>query len=274
MKKDEIDKALKYDSLSEAEKITGKSYKEDELTGKIGFMNHVLHSQKKNDLLNSVDDTTFSESEEEYLRKVTDFGFEILLKDEFETKEGKERFYIMFHRKYSILLSWDTFRGSRNGGKLYYNFIIPESGRFDMTSSGGCVNHSEKPYSYLFNQDITQHMLPDELRNTQPKWKTCDDWDEYDKQLKIWESKVDDYLLDKKLITIWSGDHDCREGLKHNMNKIAEQTTFLKKWVNQPFLWLLHHGDTEKADYDYKEINKERISRLPKDIQEIIKGQY
>ena len=125
-KEDQIDKGLKYDALSEAEKITGKSYKEDEMTQGIGFMNHMVHVKNMSELLSSVDDTMFCETEDEYLRKVSDFGFEVLLKDEFETDRGKERFYVMFHREYSILLCWDTFTGSRNSGNFYYNFSYNE----------------------------------------------------------------------------------------------------------------------------------------------------
>lgn len=134
-----IDKLLSYDSLQEAENFTGKSYKEDTLTRTLGL--HLLQKNtiEKEALLDSIDDTKFNETEEEYLRKVTDFGFETLVVLPFtNTHNVEERFYIMFHPEHSILLSWDTFtweddgswakvgkevpKPDRNGGNIYFNW--------------------------------------------------------------------------------------------------------------------------------------------------------
>ena len=38
--------------------------------------------------------------------------------------------------------------------------------------------------------------------------------------------------------------------------------------------WYKRSGDTKKERYDYKTINSERIAKLPKDIQELIKNRF
>ena len=68
-----------------------------------------------------------------------------------------------------------------------------------------------------------------------------------------------------------AGDHDCREALIHNMNQLRANGNFLKVWRKSPFMWLLHFGDTEDKNYDYKKINAERIAMLPQHVQDAIK---
>lgn len=69
---------------------------------------------------------------------------------------------------------------------------------------------------------------------------------------------------------VWIGDHDCREALIHNLNKLNNRGEFVSPWIKRPFLWLLHHGDTEAENYDYKEINETRIERLPQWVKDFI----
>lgn len=118
--KQQIENELKFDGLSEAEKLTGKSYKEDKLTESLGFLNHIQHGTRMRNLMMAVDDTMFSESESEYYRKVVEFGFKTLVKIPFYSTSSKqeENFYIMFHYDYSILLCWDTFHGNRNEERI------------------------------------------------------------------------------------------------------------------------------------------------------------
>lgn len=274
----EIEQALKFDSLSEAEKVTGKSYKENQYTGMLGMLLQMEHSEIMKNLMDSTDDTNFSESESEYLRKVTDFGFKTLVKIPFfsTSSEQEENFYIMFHYDYSILLYWDTFNGNRNGGKFCYNWSFKNiEDKRDVTSSGGCIHHDkEKSYTAWFNEDLTPHHLPEELRDKEPHWdlgnQKYEDFKVLDKEF---QNKIEEYKSDKDLYYIWCGDHDCREALKFNINRMVENGTFLKKWKKKPFMWLLHHMDSKQEGYSYEEINEQRIKMLPEDVQELIKGE-
>lgn len=66
---------------------------------------------------------------------------------------------------------------------------------------------------------------------------------------------------------IWAGHHDCREALRYHIRRLREEGSFVTPWVERPFLWLLHHGDTKVEGYNYKAINAERIAMLPEDVR-------
>lgn len=283
--KNEINEALDFDGLYEAEKFTGKSYKDDESTSALGFLATIENNKRKEKLLSSLDDTIFNETEEEYLRKVTDFGFETIYKESFMGKTYfgdeetiEERFYIMFHRKYSILLCWDTFRGHRNGGNFYYNWSQKLNDSYRPHHASGHIigNWSKNPLSIYFNPDLSEHINPDieNIIGKEPKWdlQNNQSHSDYRKLADPWEEAFNKYVKDNNLRHIWSGHNDCREAIKHTINSMVEEGDFLPKWKNQPFLWLLHHSD-DKNHENYKEINEKKIALLPLDIQEIIKGE-
>jgi hypothetical protein len=51
-----LEKLLKYDSLAEAEKVTGKSYKDDKITAHLGFIGILQNNIKKENALLLLDD--------------------------------------------------------------------------------------------------------------------------------------------------------------------------------------------------------------------------
>lgn len=63
---------------------------------------------------------------------------------------------------------------------------------------------------------------------------------------------------------VWIGDHDAREGIRHNLNAMRAEGRFLSKWVARPFLWLVNYGE---KDGDCEAINAAKIARLPADVQ-------
>lgn len=67
--------------------------------------------------------------------------------------------------------------------------------------------------------------------------------------------------------TVWAGDHDAREGVRHKLRQLEEAGSFLPVWVKAPFLWLVDYSQSREDGYDYKAINASRISRLPIDVQ-------
>jgi len=230
MNNDNLDEYLRFDSLSEAEKLTGKSYKEDENTGFLGMALMIENNKKKNAILDDMGDSKFSNTVDDYLKIATEFGFEIIMNEPFTTQEGiNENLYILWHNEFSILLKFDSHTyaddGSWakagkevpspnvNGGNFYYNIKLSKSAR--NVTSNGSFNETDGCY-------------------------------------------------------IWSGHHDCREGLKHHINNLSENGEFLSQWAYRPFLWLLHHADTKNEGYDYKKINEERIAKLPQHVIDAI----
>lgn len=71
---------------------------------------------------------------------------------------------------------------------------------------------------------------------------------------------------------VWVGYHDCREGIKFNINRLIKNGDLVTPWVYTPFLWFVTYADI-KADYDYKEINKTIIASAP-ELQAIIGNTY
>lgn len=69
---------------------------------------------------------------------------------------------------------------------------------------------------------------------------------------------------------IWGGNFDVREGLRHNLSLPQESGEILKQWAAPPFMWLLHYQDSKIPGYDYRKINSDRISLLPKEVRKAI----
>ena len=278
---------LNYDSLHEAEKLTGESYKESEITQLIGLSNHINNSKKKREMLESIGDSTFSNTEENYLKIVESIGFESVLVEPFINDEGvEERLHVMWNKEFSILLVFDTFswkddgsfskagrevpKPSVNGGTFYYCWV-PNTNGNHCVSSGGYISNGDgnKTYSSLFNLDLTPHFLPEELRVIEPKWDNLN-YETYSVEFKDWCDKVSDYINNNNLIRIWQGSHDCREAIKFNISQLSENGEFIKKWPKTPFLWLLHYMDTKTDGYDHKKITEGRLNKLPKYVIDCI----
>lgn len=276
-------KLIQTDALAKAEEITGSSYKNDELTGMLGLIISAQKNAITTKLLEELDDTTFSNRESDYLRKMQDFGFDIVLTIPFNNKEGiEERFYVLFHRRLGILLQFDTFTWSDdgswakagkqvpppsvNGGKFYYNWSPnSKTNRNGLTSSGGFMSKREDRFCTMFDNnlnEIDQNTLNipaevDFFSSTK---------EERDENRKL----IDEALSKVSYRMVWVGDHDCREAVKTNILGLIDNGVFLPKWKKRPFLWLLHYMDTKTEGYDYEAITNERIAMLPEDVRKAI----
>lgn len=65
---------------------------------------------------------------------------------------------------------------------------------------------------------------------------------------------------------------DGREGLISNLEVISDTFVFSKQWTKAQRLWFLNYVDTEKENYDYNEINKQKILSSMPEVQKIIYG--
>ena len=133
MKKElnEIEKAaisaMSYDPITEAEKITGSSYKKEgidgEVTKTLGVSLQINNVAEKNGFMNLLDDTPFSCKTTHFLRIVKEEGFKEVYSEKFQTKYdvvNNEMFYIFYHED-GIILVMDTFHGNRNSAHIYFN---------------------------------------------------------------------------------------------------------------------------------------------------------
>ena len=237
----DIIKLLHNDPLANAEKITNKSYKDDESTVNLGLMMSIHDNMVKDKALKAIGDTVFTMDWFAYCEMIETFGFGLMLN---EASPDGDSFRIYYHEKDGILLSTDSFQGNRNSATAYYNWKPntrpkeewkdPNVGEFinfrEFVSSGG--------FHHLHKDRIE---LPEDV--TDETWKDV----------------------------IWSGDHDAREALDFNMRMLRENGAFVPVWKKCPFLWLLGHWE-KKATYDYDDIREARVKNLPEWVQENIKG--
>ena len=133
-----LQEALNYDGLAEAEKVTGKSYKDDEETERLGFIMSIVGNQRKNNLLEETGDTNFNTTFAVYEEIAEKIGF----------VKGFERFYddgtrlCIYHYEGFILkigtYKWDSSsEESINTAILYYNLVPKDpQGPWRWTSSG------------------------------------------------------------------------------------------------------------------------------------------
>lgn len=120
-----IDDLLRFDALDTAERVTGKSYKEDASTMGLGVMLQMSNEKEKRILLEGNDDTTFTNTVENYIRILRDIGFEEVKQYHFEGRDGyQEILYIFWDAKRGILLRFDTYKEDQvNSAKMYYNWL-------------------------------------------------------------------------------------------------------------------------------------------------------
>lgn len=238
----EIEKKLRFDPLDEAEKITGKSYKDDPSTSSLGMLLLWENGKAKDDILELFHDSTFSMGMLDYIKVVESLGFENVGEYPFEDeKYGKgetEVFLVYWHPEYSILLDFDSyggrFSGNRNSSQFYYNWLHnPDVKGYDFISSGSWIP-----------------VVPET------------------------DSGIDQLTL--------SGYHDGIEAINHKITRLSENGTFLKQWIENPGLHLNHWMDWEMNriingdSYDFSYSNEEsekRINQLPQKVKECISPQ-
>ena len=266
--KEKIDAIIDLDPLSEAEKLTGTSYKGDNFTSFIGMMLQMDKGSKMEKLMDETDDTKLTNKESDYLRKVTNLGFESILVEPFQGRHVEERLHCLWHKDYSILLvfdtySWDGSEPSVNSAKMYYNWS-PNKEKYDyrVTSSGGFI-------AFYADENFVNHPNPtprptyeyDSYLDTGEKWK------EYNKKVDEWNLADDKYIEDNNFRKVWEGDHDAREAIKYHLNNLLEQGVFVTQWLKLPFLWIVNHVESDVENFDYKKISLERVAKFPLSVQ-------
>lgn len=206
---DSIAKALTTDPLAEAEHLTGRSYKDDGETMRLGFAIGMLHNEHKESLLQQGSDSYYNMPFAGQLDLFADLGFAEVYRETFAGTDGAETYVILWHPE-GILATCESYGTRRNAAKIYYNYRHQSGGYPGAVASGGGMNDG-----------------------------------------------------------VWIGDHDAREGIRHNLDALRSEGAFLSDWVERPFLWLLNYSET-KGDYDYAAINAAKIARLPEPVRRSI----
>jgi hypothetical protein len=211
MNRSNIEKVLSFDPLYAAEQLTGKSYKEDKDTSMLGMVLAMDHADRKAKLLQSVGDSNWRMTTDEFIELAQRLGFVEILR---ERVEGTPDTFYLFWRK-GILLRLESYSGGRsiNRADLWLNYKGPRSVLF------GCSNGLAKK--------------------------------------------------DSDGNPIWDVSVDVREGFHTILERLESAGEILDTWVARPFIWLLTYVDT-KTDYNYEQINEQRIAKLPEDVRKAI----
>jgi hypothetical protein len=144
---DEIADLLRVDPLAEAERATGRSYKEDEATSELGFLLHLGHVERKKAALKAAGDSYFSMDLADTLGLYAGLGVLEVLVDEFEGAPWAigevgppETYRILWHPD-GLLATVESYETTgRNSTKVYYNLrVVDREGLWGRTSSGRLV---------------------------------------------------------------------------------------------------------------------------------------
>ena len=144
---DSIAEALSFDSLAEAERITGTSYKDDEGTAFLGMFLAMEQSSQKARLLQGSNDTCNHNNLAQNVQVIESLGFRLLESGTFLSEgifsEDREEQWFIYWRD-GILLFLDSFSGNLNSGQAYFNYrfrseyrnLTGYSGGFTLTPEG------------------------------------------------------------------------------------------------------------------------------------------
>lgn len=136
---DAFDEFLHFDPMLGAETLTGKSYKEDEVTRGLGFALMQRHASEKEFELGVRGDSYFNISWDGYLQIVEDLGFELLMQEElpgYPDPDTQSEFRIYWRG--GILLACDSYRPEHlNSSSMYFNLEFPSAeAAFSISMSG------------------------------------------------------------------------------------------------------------------------------------------
>ena len=131
----QLEDALAYDPIAEAEKLTGLDSRKSDAVAWLGMS--LMHKQReeKNALLFLNRDTnSWAQSLEEWTSVIVEMGFEEILCDEIPGTQDKLRIY--WRKADGVLLVTDSYNGkSANSATAYFNYRGPRDA-MHQTSNG------------------------------------------------------------------------------------------------------------------------------------------
>lgn len=178
---DELENALTFDPLAEAEKLTGGGrWDENPDALALGFAFVQMNGEHKEHLLRENNDVSAGTTWEEALAIYADLGFVEVFSEEFKKDkyEHSDTFKV-FWREDGVLLQAESFWSGKtvNSAKLYYNWV-PNTieGSHKFTSSGSFHKDENDAYVWVGDSDVREglrHKLTNFKENGEflPQWK-------------------------------------------------------------------------------------------------------
>lgn len=285
----DIQNALKFDGIDEAEKTTGKSYKDDKQTEELALLFHVAGNKWKNDLLANCDDTNYTTSTTDFLRIAKGEGFEIIFEDTIPRfdrsgqKDFENHFYVLWSR--GMILTMETYwpdNRAVNSAKLYadwaYNKVYSEKYLDTIAREDEWVNTVARPHDY--SMDVYQNK-PDFFD------------DDLKKALEFYRLNILGGLGCSQFLSSGNGRHgkemtsplhyplymDVRQGLRFRVNNLSQMNPYgslLTEWLELPTSIMFGHGSLTQPTSDHyefgtfkrlwKEYARLVLNRLPPDF--------
>ena len=228
--------AMRFDPLQAAEEATGKSYKSDELTEKLGMALHLAHVQNTRQIMTAAGDSHFGMNAIQFQELLLSNGF-VHLGSELVASSRCWLYWNAYWRTPGQLLFCDYMhwhaaaeqtRMTVNSATCYYNWRPhdADAGTYADALSSGHFHHDG-----------------DCQRPLTTPWT-------------------------------WIGDHDAREGIITALNRMAACGEFIEPWVEPPFLHATvgqyeKPEQGERSNYGVITVNRLR-KQLPVHIQELI----
>lgn len=255
---------LDFDPLAHAEELTGKSYKDDEDTMKVGFGAHLIYGDIKRQRLAEERDTHWGVHFDTFQQIMTELGFHQVLSVPFEVRAEddswpttNELFEVWFNRECGGLITADTYTHADD-------HKVPR----DERTYHHTINSAHLQFNIQFNEDANH-------------------WNLGGSSSPI--NYVEGELRHSRAVYL-----DIREGFRHNWNKIQTMGTMLTPWL-APYssyapggVVLTHYGDEHQMHIEktgkkyggilsYEErqdmlarVNAERLPLLPEYVRECI----
>lgn len=132
----QLERLLRFDGLDTAERVTGKDYKSDEQTSFLGMALSMSNGEAKRTTLAELGDTTGFDTMERYVSVIEGAGYQRVLDEPFVDAYGVAQTYFIYAHPDGLLLAFDSYGESLNGGKVYYNWIPADRTIGRLTSSG------------------------------------------------------------------------------------------------------------------------------------------
>lgn len=157
MLKDEIEKLRNEDPFSIAENVTGKSYKESELTSHIGLLLHMQKGEQMHALMSLTDDTSHRSSFADYMRISKDLGFDVVYEEShLVQRTGREdTFYVLWHPD-GILMQCESYCVTHcNTAKIYYN-LDGDSEVLCRVLSSGSIHSDGDTFVLVGDHDVRE----------------------------------------------------------------------------------------------------------------------
>ncbi len=142
-----IDEGLEFDPIAEAERITGRSYKEDASVTALGVLIGMQHREKVDaELFLNRDTNSYQQTCDEFCATVEDVGFQKVLEDPFTDPHSGRPELLRIYWMPGFLAFFTSFHGRANDAKIYFDFVPNEDGEFNHRALNQCSHGGTKSF--------------------------------------------------------------------------------------------------------------------------------